>query len=219
MELTQYFLDLLPQIGKYLLIALSGILADRGLKKIQAFRKKTQAASETVIDVDKMIITYHLNMKRSSEALEEERGKRISIKKKYDELEVMYHNKAHESGRFATYTFGTIQLLKAHNKVCDCSNNDLAEYVHLLEKSPGRMEYIHGFEDIANRHGLYRANGGNGKEQKNQGENQEPKYTGMKKFIEWAFEDPTGKWWRPFILAGAIFFALITIVELLRLLF
>lgn len=181
----QSLLEILPQIGKYTLIVVSGIMADRGLKRLQAFRKRTQTASETVIDVDKMIVTYTNNMAKSSKELEDERAKRIGIKKKYDELEEMYYKKSHECGRFATYVHGTIQLLNAHNKVCDCDNSDLVEYAILLERGPRSAEYIHGFENIAKRHGLYKANGGDQGEPEGQGTIKEPRIKYMKFIQKW----------------------------------
>lgn len=185
MEWLQSLFEILPNIGKYALIVLSGIMADRGLKRLQAFRKRTQAGSETVIDVDKMIQTYTVNMKKSSDMLEDEQKKRVSISKKYNELESKYHDQAHENGRLSTYNAGTLQLLNAHNQVCDCDNKDLIEYAELLEESPKMVEFIHRFEQIAKKHGLYRANGGHKKEPGDQGEIDESNFGNMKWLKIW----------------------------------
>lgn len=119
-------------------------------------KENVATASETLIDVDKLMQTYAENMKRANDEANELRESNTECKKKNRILIDENYQVKHENGRKNLHIAATIQLINAHIKYCSDSTIDLKEFVILLQKDSTTGEFMQDFKGIAKRHGLYK---------------------------------------------------------------
>jgi len=154
------FLEVVPGILK---ICAEILLLLGALKGVQIYKKRKEknkdnakTASDTLIDVDKLMQTYADNMRRASEDLEEARNSTTECKKQNRILLDEKYKLTHELNLKNVHIAATIQLINAHIEHCDYTVGDLKEFVVLLENSKGIAQFMQDFKGIAQRHGLYK---------------------------------------------------------------